>query len=137
MVEKRREGKESFISMAHGLKGQVNTMKEHARQVQGQMLAEKKAHAAKERDNDYLVQQEKIRALARRKQQHQNVYSKKVRRCPASRGRPVFCARAPRPRRAHPAAARCPVLAVCSNGVGADLDGSVDAASRRAGEVNA
>lgn len=39
--------------------------------------AGKKAHAAKERDNDYLVQQAKIRDLAVKKRQHQAVFEKK------------------------------------------------------------
>ena len=77
LQEAKRKGKESFVNRAQGVKGQVNAMKEHAREVQGSVLKEKKAHAAKERDNDYLVQQEKIRVLASKKQQHQNVYGKK------------------------------------------------------------
>ena len=41
------------------------------------ILAGKKAHAAKERDNDYLVQQAKIRDMAAKKRQHQAVFEKK------------------------------------------------------------
>jgi len=55
----------------------VNALKENVRAVHGKVLEEKKAHAQKERDNDYLVQQEKIRSLASKKQQHQTVYGKK------------------------------------------------------------
>jgi hypothetical protein len=77
LQEKRSQGKESFVAMAHSVKGQVNAMKENARAVQNNVLQKKKEHAAKERDNDYLVQQEKIRVLASKKMQHQNVYGKK------------------------------------------------------------
>ena len=77
LVAARRQNKDDFIAGAHGVKGQVNAMKQNARDVQGQMHKQKKEHAAKERDNDYLVQQEKIRVLASKKQQHQAVYGKK------------------------------------------------------------
>ena len=77
LVDARKRGKDEFVSMAQGVKGQVNAMKENVKAVHGQVLKQKKDHAAKERDNDYLVQQEKIRVLASKKQQHQNVYHKK------------------------------------------------------------
>ena len=45
-------------------------LKEHFEQLDALL-------AQKERDNDYLVQQEKIRTLAHKKRQHQEVYGKK------------------------------------------------------------
>jgi len=77
LQDARRQKKQGHVEMAKGVKGQVNQMKENARSVQGSLLQQKKAHAAKERDNDYLVQQEKVRVLASKKQQHQTVYQKK------------------------------------------------------------
>ena len=77
LKERKESNKQSFVASAHGIKGQVNSMKENVKVVKGAMLNERKAHAAKERDNDYLVQQSKIRMLASKKQQHQAVYGKR------------------------------------------------------------
>ena len=77
LIEARKANKEGFVEGAKGIKSGVNAMKENARAVQGEVLKKKKEHASKERDNDYLVQQAKIRTLASKKQQHQAVYGKK------------------------------------------------------------
>lgn len=77
LVEGRKRVKESHLEKAAAIKGDVNAMKANAKNVQQGVLDQKKQHAAKERDNDYLVQQEKIRVLASKKQQHQAVYGKK------------------------------------------------------------
>ena len=77
LVAARQRVKESHLQKAAQIKGGVAEMKQRARDVQGHVLSEKKQHAAKERDNDYLVQQEKIRVLASKKQQHQSIYGKK------------------------------------------------------------
>ena len=74
---RKKENKEKFLSQAGAIKEQVNSIKQSAKQVKSNVLSQKKAHAAKERDNDYLVQQEKIRTLAHKKRQHQEVYGKK------------------------------------------------------------
>ena len=52
-------------------------MKENAKAVHKQMLDGKAKHAQKERNNDYLVEQEKLRVAASKKKQHQDVYAKK------------------------------------------------------------
>lgn len=74
---KATEVKASHVEKALAIKGQVNTMKENARSAQKQMLDGKAKHAQKERNNDYLVEQEKLRVAASKKKQHQEVYAKK------------------------------------------------------------
>merc|ERR550514_152241 len=71
------EANQSHVEKAHAIKGQVNNMKENARAVHKQMLDGKAKHAQKERNNDYLVEQEKLRVAASKKKQHQDVYAKK------------------------------------------------------------
>ena len=77
LIAARRAVKDGHMNMAKDVRGQVIAIRENARAVASQVLAKKKEDARKERDNDYLVQQEKMRMLASKKQQHQSVYSKK------------------------------------------------------------
>ena len=77
LAARKKENKEKFLNNASKIKEGVANIKSNAKAVQSQVLTQKKAHAAKERDNDYLVQQEKIRTLASKKRQHQEVYGKK------------------------------------------------------------
>ena len=72
-----QEVRQSHVDKALAIKGQVNTMKENAKAVHKQMLDGKAKHAQKERNNDYLVEQEKLRVAASKKKQHQDVYAKK------------------------------------------------------------
>lgn len=77
LLDARRAVKEGHMNMAKDVRGHVMAVRENARAISSQILAKKKEEARKERDNDYLVQQEKMRMLANKKQQHQSIYSKK------------------------------------------------------------
>lgn len=77
LQEARRGVQESHLNYSKDIKSQVNAVKENVKAVQDEVLKAKQAHASKERDNDYLVQQEKIRVLADKKRAHQNVYQHK------------------------------------------------------------
>ena len=77
LKSQRRRGKEGHLDKAREIKGQVTQIKENARQVQERLRQKKANEAGKERANDHLVEQEKLRVLANKKKDHELVYKKR------------------------------------------------------------
>ena len=77
LKSQRRRGKESHLENAKAVKANVEQIRENAKAVQARLNEKKKENAAGERANDYLVEQEKLRVLAQKKQDHKEVYRKR------------------------------------------------------------
>ena len=77
LKSQRRRGKESHVGRAKEIKEHVNSIKENARLVNERLRQKKAEHAGKERANDHLVEQEKLRVLANNKKEHQKVFEQR------------------------------------------------------------
>lgn len=77
LMAERRRLRQQHLNDAGQKKQAARAVVEAAKQVRADILANKQSAAGKERANDYLVQQEKLRRLADNKQEHAEVYAKK------------------------------------------------------------
>jgi len=73
----RRRNREGHLEKAKAIKGDVNAIKENAKKMAEELKAKKAVNASHERANDHLVEQEKLRVLARNKEEHRKVYEKR------------------------------------------------------------
>eukprot|EP00325_Prymnesiales_sp_UTEX-LB-985_P014612 CAMPEP_0174759666 /NCGR_PEP_ID=MMETSP1094-20130205/108385_1 /TAXON_ID=156173 /ORGANISM="Chrysochromulina brevifilum, Strain UTEX LB 985" /LENGTH=331 /DNA_ID=CAMNT_0015965603 /DNA_START=107 /DNA_END=1102 /DNA_ORIENTATION=- len=73
----RRKNKEGHLMKAKAIKGDVNQIRSNAKAVAEQIRQKKSVSAGKERANDYLVEQEKLRVLAEKREEHAKVYEKR------------------------------------------------------------
>jgi len=77
LQEKRKGNREGHLDKARRIKGGVAEGRQKAKEVQKALHEKKKLNAGEERANDYLVEQEKLRVLAQKKKDHEEVYKKR------------------------------------------------------------